>query len=29
VVGVGQVKGVPVGRARGSNGRTYTADFGS
>jgi uncharacterized protein YkwD len=29
VVGVGQVKGVPVGRARGCNPRTYTADFGS
>jgi uncharacterized protein YkwD len=29
VVGVGQVKGVPVGRVRGAKGRTYTADFGS
>lgn len=29
VVGVGQVKGVPVRHARGRNGRTYTADFGS
>jgi uncharacterized protein YkwD len=29
VVGVGQVKGVPVSGARGPNGRTYTADFGS
>jgi uncharacterized protein YkwD len=29
VVGIGQVKGVPVTGARGPNGRTYTADFGS
>ena len=29
VVGVGAVKGVPVGGAQGRYGRTYTADFGS
>jgi uncharacterized protein YkwD len=29
VVGVGQVKGVPVHGTHGRGGRTYTADFGS
>lgn len=29
VVGVGHVKGIPVHRAGGRRGRTYTADFGS
>jgi uncharacterized protein YkwD len=29
VVGVGQVRGVPVSGAHGPHGRTYTADFGS
>jgi uncharacterized protein YkwD len=29
VVGVGQVKGVPISGAHGPHGRTYTADFGS
>jgi uncharacterized protein YkwD len=29
VVGVGQVRGVPVGRVHGRGGHTYTADFGS